>query len=56
MPMGHSATIAGLLPIERFAVKAQGKAKESFKTCRGLNGIGDTERKSVPDGFERLRL
>lgn len=47
VPMGHSATIAGLVPIERSAVKAQGKAKESFKTCRGLNGTVDTELNSL---------
>lgn len=44
---GHSAAIAGLSPIERSAVKAQGKAKESFKTRRGLNGTGDTELNSL---------
>ena len=36
----HSAPQAGLLPIERSAIKTQGKAKESFKACKGLNGTG----------------
>lgn len=47
VPRGHSVAITGLSPIERSAVKAQGKAKESFKTHWGLNETGDTELNSL---------